>query len=391
MPSERLRILFLAPRYPYPPWRGDQVRAFQLVKALAAKAEVRVIAFGDGEPLPVAGVEVRSVERGPLGRLTANLRAGPRTPAQVRLFLDTAMARAVAAEIDRWRPDVLHVTLARMAPYMPARGDFHRHLDFTDSLALNMQTRAGAHRGAAKAVFTAEARLMQAYEARMAALADSCSVVSEADRQMPGLDGAAVIPNGVDTDTLPFSSPAERPPVLIFFGNLGYFHNVKPAQFLAEDVLPLLRERVPGAVLRLVGARPAAAVRRLAELDGVELAADVPEMAPELNGAALAMLPSFSGSGIKNKVLEAFCVGLPVVANRLGVQGVDGAVAGEHYLQAETAEQIAAAAVGLLTDPERRSRLAAAAHELVLDRYTWERQAERMLALYGVAAASGRR
>jgi glycosyltransferase involved in cell wall biosynthesis len=384
-----LRILFLAPRYPYPPWRGDQVRAFQLIKALAERAEVRVVAFGEGKPLPVAGVEVRSIESRPLRRLAANLGSGPRTPAQVRLFLDAGMARAVETEIEDWRPDVLHVTLARMAPYMPARARFHRHLDFTDSLALNMRTRAASQAGPARAAFNLEARLMQSYEARMAAVADSCSVVSEADRQMPGLGRSTVIPNGVDVEGLPFASPLERPPVLIFFGNLGYFHNVQPAKFLAEDVLPLIRERVPGAILRLVGARPAAAVRRLADLEGVELAADVPEMATELNRAAVAMLPSFSGSGIKNKVLEAFCVGLPVVANRLGVQGVDGALAGTHYLAGESATEIATAAVGLLADPEGRSRLAAAAHRLVLDRYTWERQAEKLLALYASAPVSG--
>jgi polysaccharide biosynthesis protein PslH len=386
--SARPRVLFLAPRYPYPPWRGDQVRVLQLVKALAARAEVKLITFGEGEPLPFGGVEVRSVALRAAGRLGANLRTGPATPAQVRLFLDRGMARAVEEEIAAWQPDVLHLTLARMAPYMPVAGSFHRHLDFTDSLALNMKTRADAGRGLARATFALEARLMLAYEARMAALADTCSVVSEADREMPGLGGAIVIPNGVDVEGMRFVAPGERAPVLVFFGNLGYFHNVEPAKFLAEQVLPLVRERAPEAVLRLIGARPAAAVRRLGELDGVEIAADVPDMAAELHGAALALLPSFSGSGIKNKVLEAFCVGLPVVANRLGVQGVDGALDGEHYLGAESATEIADATLAALADGELRARLATAAHRLVLDRYTWERQAERLLALYAAVPAA---
>jgi polysaccharide biosynthesis protein PslH len=317
------------------------------------------------------------------GRILANLRAGPTSPGQVRLFLDMGMTRAVDEEIANWGPDVLHVTLARMAPYMPARAPFHRHLDLVDSLALNMRTRADAHRGPARAAFQAEARLMLAYEARMAASADSCSVVSEVDRQMPGLAGASVIPNGVDLEAFPFGSATGREPVLVFFGNLGYFHNVEPATFLAERVLPLVRRSLPAARLRLIGARPAPAVRRLAELDGVELAADVPDMAAELHRAAVAVLPSFSGSGIKNKILEAFCVGLPVVSNRLGVQGVEGAVAGGHYLSAEDPEGIAAATTRVLSDARLGSGLAAAGHGLVQERYTWQRQAERLVALYG--------
>ena len=383
------RILFLSPRYPYPPWRGDQVRVFQLIKALAGRAEVRVVTFGAGEPLPLEGVEVRAVESRLPRRLAANLRAPqPALPAQVRLFLDTAMTRAVAGEIAAWRPHVVHVTLARMAPYMPAGGAFHRHLDLVDSLALNMRTRAAAHRGPAGAAFGAESRLMQRYEARMAARADSCSVVSAADREMPGLGAAAVIPNGVDVEAFPFAAPGERAPQLVFFGNLGYFHNAEPARFLAEQVLPLVRRRVADAQLRLVGARPTAAVRGLAQLDGVEVAADVPEMAAELQRASVAVLPSFSGSGIKNKVLEAFCAGLPVVSNRLGVQGVEGARAGEHYLAAEGEEAIAAAAAELLADAQLRARLATAARSLILERYTWERQAERLLQLYGAGPAA---
>ena len=321
----------------------------------------------------------------PRGRLAANLCARPTLPGQVRLFLSSGMAAAVREEIAAWKPEVLHVTLARMAPYMPAGGPFHRHLDLVDSLALNMRTRAGAHRGPAHVAFAAEFRLMLAYEARMVASSDSCSVVSEADREMPGLGEAAVIPNGVDPEAFPFASTAGREPVLVFFGNLGYFHNVEPAKFLAEQVLPLVRRQVPAARLLLVGARPAQAVRRLTELQGVELAADVPEMAAELNRAAVAVLPSFSGSGIKNKILEAFCLGLPVVSNRLGTLGVQGAVPGEHYLAAEEATEMSAAAAELLTEADRGVRLASAAHELVLERYTWERQAERLLELYGCA------
>jgi glycosyltransferase involved in cell wall biosynthesis len=381
------RILVVAPRYPFPPWRGDQVRVFQLARALVANGatKVKVVAFGelDAPPLP-RGIESRIVETSAMRRLAANLRARPFLPGQVRLFLDGAMARAMAEEIEDWRPDVLHVTLARMGTYMPTSASFHRHVDFVDSLALNMRTRAAARRGLARAAFSVESRLMLAYEGRLAAAADSCSVVSEADRSMPGLERAAVVPNGVDPEAFPFRPPDdEQKPVLAFFGNLGYFHNVEPARFLAEHVLPRVRRQQPAAVLRLVGARPAPAVRKLAELDGVVLAADVPDMSAELSGASVALLPSFSGSGIKNKVLEAFCLGLPVVANPLGIQGVAGAVAGAHYLEAEGAEATASAALRAIADVELRSRLATAAHQLVLDRYTWERQAARMLYIYG--------
>ena len=142
------------------------------------------------------------------------------------------------------------------------------------------------------------------------------------DALAAGLTAEAVIPNGVDLDRFAFSDPAGRPPVMIFFGNLGYFHNVEPARFLASEVLPRVRQGVPEAVLRIAGARPSASLRRAVEARGAELIDSPADLIGELRRAAVAVLPMFSGSGIKNKVLEAFAVGLPVVANASGVEGI---------------------------------------------------------------------
>jgi glycosyltransferase involved in cell wall biosynthesis len=86
---------------------------------------------------------------------------------------------------------------------------------------------------------------------------------------------------------------------------------------------------------------------------------------------------------MKNKLLEAFSCGTPVVTNREGALGVDGAQPGRHYLLAETPAEQAAAASRLLSDTEERVRLAAAARELVERAYSWERQVQALLALYG--------
>jgi glycosyltransferase involved in cell wall biosynthesis len=378
-----MRVLILAPRYPIPAWRGDQVRVLQLTKALSRIVDVRLLAFGPSDAPPIEGIEARSIAFSLRGRLGANLRSpSPRLPGQVRLFLDRAMERAVADEVSGWRPDVVHATLARTAPYLPPPGVAHRHLDLVDSLYLNMRERARSSGLVSRAAFGFEARLMRDYERAQAAGADSASAVSEADRLAAGLPERCVIPNGVDLETFGFEEPRDRAPEMLFFGNLGYFHNQEPARFLAAEVLPRVRERVRGATLRVAGARPPASLRSALAQGGAELVDSPPDMAAELRRAAVAVLPMFSGSGIKNKVLEAFSVGLPVVSNRLGIEGVTGAVPGEHYLLAEGCEEIADAAGRLLNDEAERVHLAAAGRALVERSYTWERQARALLELY---------
>jgi glycosyltransferase involved in cell wall biosynthesis len=365
--------------------RGDQLRAYHLARALARRADVTLLHFGAEPGAPIEGVRQRAVGRGPLGALMANLGApDPLLPAQVRLYLDRAMQSAVRAQMDEAPPDVLHVTLARLGPYSrrPPAG-VHVHVDFVDALSLNMDTRAGRSRFPARAAFALEARLMRRYEARLAGASHSSSVVSERDRQAsPGLRRAVVIPNGVAVEELAYRPPVERPPTALFFGNLGYFHNVEPARMVAGEVLPRLRELVPGATLRIAGARPATAVAQLASLDAVEVAADVPDMLLELHGAALAVLPMASGSGMKNKVLEAFAAGTPVVTNRAGIDGVTGAESCVHYIEAEGPEALARACARLLESADERVRIAAAARELVEHDYSWDSRADTLLELY---------
>ena len=290
-----------------------------------------MLSFGSEPPGPIEGVLERSVPHNLLPSIAANLATpDPLLPMQVRLYLSRAMRAAVRDEIASHRPDVVHVTLARLAPYMSGLPPgVHVHVDFVDALSLNMLTRARGSRFPASAAFALEARLMARYEGHVAARADSASVVSERDRlASPGLASAAVIPNGVDLEELAFMAPAERAPVALFFGNLGYFHNIEPARQVALEILPRLRRLAPDVSLRIAGARPAAAVMQLAGGDGVEVAPDVPSMLAELHRAAVAILPSSSGSGIKNKVLEAFAAGTPVVTNPAGINGVVGAGAG---------------------------------------------------------------
>ncbi|HEX2085077.1 MAG TPA: glycosyltransferase family 4 protein [Solirubrobacteraceae bacterium] len=379
-----MRILFLAPRYPHPALRGDQRRAIELLRALAAVADVRLLTFGDGPPLPFGGLEVEKVRRGAASTALANgARPDPRLPGQVRMYLDRRMHRRVRRHLDEWAPDVVHANLLRMAPYLPPRGGPHRHLDLVDALSANLARRAAASGPAQRLPFAVEAALLERYERRAVAAADTSTLVAEADRRAhPGLARCAVVPNGVDLEANAFRSPEDRPPVLVFFGNLGYFPNVEPARYVAEEVLPLVRREIPAVTLQLVGARPAAGIRRLAGLPGVELVGPVERMPDAVHGAAVAVLPMFSGTGMKNKVVEAMACGTPVVANATGMEGIEGALPGADHLRGENALEMAEACVRLLRAPDERVRLAAAGRALVEERYSWAARAAQLMALY---------
>jgi glycosyltransferase involved in cell wall biosynthesis len=361
------------------------------LNGLAGRCQVKLLAFGNGPPLPVPGVSTVSVGRGVFTLASENLRRPDvRLPLQVRLYLDARMRRAVAREAHVFKPHVLHATLSRMAPYLIC-GPWHRHLDLVDPASLNMDSRAQAMEWPQKLPFAAEARLARHYEARASAFADSVSLVSEVDRLQAGLEQAVVIPIGVDESTFFFKTPVHRNNQLVFFGNLGYFHNVQAASFVVHEVMPRLRTRVGDASLRIVGARPAASVMRLNGVNGAHVEGPVPRMVDELHRAAVALLPVFSGSGMQNKILEAFSAGTPVVTTSRTIRAIPSARPGVHCLIGDTAEELAEACARLLSDEALRLEIAHAARRLTEKRYAVGAQAECLLSLYRPAGEGGGR
>jgi glycosyltransferase involved in cell wall biosynthesis len=201
----------------------------------------------------------------------------------------------------------------------------------------------------------------------------------------PGLSPIArveVVPNGVDADYFAPQAGIETDPALIaFHGNFGYPPNADAARFLARDVLPRAATRVPGAHLRLIGRNPPHDVQALAAED-VEVTGAVPDVRPLLAEAAVVACTLRTGTGIKNKLLEAAALGLPIVATSAALGDVE-LVDEQHLLVRDDADSIAIAIAELLSNPVRRAELGAAARSAVVGRWTWQQAASTFERLYG--------
>jgi glycosyltransferase involved in cell wall biosynthesis len=171
---------------------------------------------------------------------------------------------------------------------------------------------------------------------------------------------------------------------------MSFGPNIAAARWFATDVLPRLRSRCPDAHFTIVGRDPDPSVLALASAPGVTVTGRVDDVRPYLARAAVVVAPLVSGSGIKNKVLEALAMGRPVVATPLAVEGLV-ATAGEDLVVASGADGVADAVADLLADEPRADAIAAAGRRLVERRYSWRAAADRYAALYAELAASRRR
>ena len=225
--------------------------------------------------------------------------------------------------------------------------------------------------------------LVRRFERFMFAPFDRTVVISDADRALlldlnPRLK-IQVIPNGIELERFRPREVERDPATLLFVGNYDYPPNQDAARLLAERVLPRVRQALPAARLQLVGANPPAPLRDLAN-DHIEVTGTVPDVAPYLARATVFVCPLRIGAGLKNKVLEALAMGIPVVATPLSLDGI-AARDGESALVAEV-DDIAAMTVELLGDPARRGRLSRGGRALIEAHYSWAKTAASYAALY---------
>ena len=387
-----MKVLFLVTRFPVPPWRGDQLRAYHHLRLLAPRHEITCAALVLRPPpaeaaraLAALGVRVEVVRLGLAGAVPALGRAllGDPRPLQVLLYA-RRRARARVAALAAGA-DLVHAQLVRAASYLPAGRRPAAVVDLVDALSASFARHAVRARGPVVTIAAAEAARLRRYENGIVRRGVPCLVVAETERGLlEGGEAVRVVPNGVDLAGFAYVEDRRPAARLVFAGNLGYFPNVDAAVFLVRDVFPRVRAAVPGAELRLVGARPTRRVRALARRAGVSLAASVPAMAPELAAATVAVAPLRAGSGLQNKVLEAMAAGTPVVATPHAVAGL-ALGAGEEVLVADDAAGLAAAAVALLRDPARARAQARAARALVERRYRWEDSAAGVEAAWRAA------
>ncbi|HEY6947256.1 MAG TPA: glycosyltransferase family 4 protein [Gemmatimonadales bacterium] len=227
-----------------------------------------------------------------------------------------------------------------------------------------------------------ERRFVRAFAACVVAAPKDAAVL----RRISGRDTVHVVPNGVEIQSLRIPADEAPGPTVAFTGVMAFPPNVDAVHYFVKSVWPAVRASVPDARFVIAGRHPTPEVARLAEAPGVEVLGEVPDMTAVLRRAWVAVAPMRTGAGIKNKVLEAWAVGTPVVMSPAAANGLSLDPAAAALVEEEPA-RMAEVVARLLRDTAERRRLGAAAHAFALE-HAWEDAAREVSRL--LRTASGR-
>lgn len=375
-----MKWLFVTTRFPWPITHGSWLRVYHLACAMAGQSQsASVLSY------PPTDEAARQYERDGVAVL-----AGPAGPPPVRgparcwggpcVFSPELAARLGEAAADF---DVVVLVREMALQYAPeARRAGVVIMDMVDDPVLEMQRQARIRHPHTWRPRTWPGALRQRrYERKFVHLLDGVTVVSPEDRD--GFAGrnrgarVAVIRNSVKGDYFrPSGLAVASPPRVVFTGNMTFAPNQDAAEFLLDQIAPLVWRRRADVCFAVVGMNPS--LRLLARRSPrVDVTGYVEDMRPLLETAAVVSAPMRMGTGIKNKILEAWAMGAAVVATPLACQGLD-ATDGRNLLVAGTASDQADAIIRLIEDVPLRERISAGARSAVEPDLDWAAKA-RML------------
>lgn len=238
------------------------------------------------------------------------------------------------------------------------------------------------------------AGLYAALQTLFARKLDAAIGVSPTDTKLlkltSGVRQSVNIPNGVDTDFFHPSGGRPASNSLVFWGRLDFEPNIDAVRWFARRVWPRLRERQPQSRWQIVGKNACDKVRQLGDLPGIEFVGEVDDIRPHAHRAAATILPMRCGGGIKNKLLEAAAMGLPILASPKAAKGLSWP---DHI----TPMRICRKPDDWVHQIERvwydgilNTNLRQEARAWVLDRHTWPGAAQTLESLLTPTTAFGR-
>jgi len=381
-----VKILWVKTDFLHPTTRGGQIRTLETIKRLHARHEVHYVAYDNPAqpeglqraheycthvyPLTLDVPPRRSLKFG--GQLLANLFSP--LPLSITRYFSPAMRDQIAKLVNTISFDSMVCDFLTPAPNFP---DMSKVVLFQHNVETMIWRRhvEQSPDPLRKRYFQMQADRMFNCERDMCRAAGRVIAVSPQDavmmKKMFDVESLSV-PTGVDLDYFRRPADAAQKADLVFVGSMDWLPNSDGVNYFVSEVMQLVWQQKPDCTLAIVGRAPAPDVLALAQKDSrITVTGTVPDVRPWMWGASVAVVPLRIGGGTRLKIYEAMAAGTPTVSTTIGAEGLDVTHPGNIRL-ADTSETFANECLTLLTNPEQREAVAAAALHLVTSRYSWD-------------------
>ncbi len=382
-----MKLLWVFGDFLHPTTRGGQIRTLETLKRLHARHEVHYAGLWDPR-LPEGPARAKEYA----SFVYAVRHAVPeKTSPAFFLQLAKGLTSRLPVAVFRHASEEMRATIDRLLrehsfdhvicdflSSAPNFSDLSRAVLFQHNVEAMIWKRHVEHASTSlrRYYFARQAKLMLDYEGEVCQAVKSVIAVSEADaarmRELYGVQRVSAAPTGVDIGF--FAPTTETEPVhdLVFVGSMDWMPNVDGVIWFVNDVLPLIKKKLPACTVAVVGRTPGREVIELAEREpAIRITGTVADVRPWLWESKASIVPLRIGGGTRLKIYEAMAAGTAVVSTSIGAEGLD-VRPGENILIADEPDAFAEACVRLISAADDRRRFADAARAHVSAAHSWE-------------------
>jgi len=383
-----MKILFLTQVLPYPLDSGPKIRAYYVLRQLAAEHHITLVSFVRTQKETRDAEHLRPYCKGihllPLVRsrtrdawhMAGSLLSG--RPFVIQRDRSASMRKSLKKLTSQDSYDVIHADQLNMAQYAlecPARA---RILDAHNAVwTVVRRLCQSTPRGLRRLLLELEWRKMRHYEGDVCSRFDRVMTVTEEDQcALASITENApdmhVIPIAVDAAALRQVQHDGESQRIISVGTMFWPPNVEGMRWFVEAVYPLIKRAIPEAALDIIGARPVPEIRDLAQLDSnIRVLGYVEDVLPYLGQSVVFIVPLRAGGGMRVKILDAWARGIPIVSTSIGCEGITGAAHGKNILVADRPTEFADQVVRVMRDGNLARRLIHNGRHTVETSYDW--------------------
>lgn len=364
-----MKLLIITPSIPYPPYRGDKLRMFNICKILAQNHEVKVLTFQRNKDedeyikkLSEYGIDTETIWLSKL-RSYLNLYRSffTKYPLQVAYCYSKKMQKRICELTKKDNFDIAYFHLIISAQYGKSvcNESTVKVIDFTDSTSLYLKRHIKNVGSSIKTLpHKFEKYKVYNYENKCKEF-DTLFICSNVDKtyleERSIHDNIKLFLNGFDPNEFKANEQAVEKNRIIFSGNMPYLPNRKGVAYFVDEIFPLVLKEKPDAKFYIVGQNPPEEIQNL-QSENIIVTGFVEDIKAEYLKSTVNVAPIKFGAGTPNKITEALALGVPTVSTSLAVAGLPDNL--KKYISiADSPKDFASAIIRIMDDPSIRNSL----------------------------------
>lgn len=392
-----MKILFVSHTFPYPPDEGIKMPVFNLLKEFRKSHSITLLSFITGdekkyiekikelcdEIITIEHLASQSIIKRAIGVFFNN------KPYCVQQFFSRKMLNTINLKLQESKFDLLFFDFVNTAIYRQfVKKQLPSALHLHDAMSMLFYRNSLLEKNYIKRFYWHnQYKKLLRFENKLQRMYDKITVVSGVDKKWLiekskiSPQKVEVIPNGVDTDYFKSDDKEKEVHSIIFRGVMSFQPNIDACLYFIKNIFPLIKKEVPEVKFYIVGPNPPNEIKKFSS-SNIVVTGYVDDIREFMSRCSVNVAPMVSGSGIKNKILEAMAMEKPTVATSIACEGTPDVIDSENILIADTPGEFAKKVVLLLQNEVYASEIGRKAREFVVENYSWEIAAKKFTNLF---------